>query len=149
MTIGELARAAGVRISTLRFYERRGMVRASTRSRAGYRCYVDADVDRVRFVKRGQELGFTLAELAALLALTSAAPLSRNDVARVGAMKLAEIDARIADLRRMRGAVQGLLDAPCIDLTAPCPIIAALARPPIAPFAISSSRPRRSKGAKV
>jgi len=127
MTIGELARSAGVRISTLRFYERRGLLRPASRSAAGYRHYGEADVARVRFLRRAQELGFGLAELAVLLALSGQRTVRRRDVAGAGAAKLAELDQRIADLRRMRRALAGLLAQPCIDLEAPCPIIASLA----------------------
>jgi len=130
MTIGELARSAGVRISTLRFYERRGLLRAAARSAAGYRHFTADDVARVRFLRRAQELGFSLAELAVLLALSSQRTVRRRDLAGVGSSKLAEIDRRIADLRRMRRAIAGLLAQPCIDLEAACPIIAALAEPP-------------------
>jgi DNA-binding transcriptional MerR regulator len=126
MTIGELARAGGVPISTLRFYERRGILTAPARSSSGYRSYdVDA-VLRVRFLRRAQQLGFTLAECAAMLAW-SRQGVRRGPIVRAGAAKLEEIDGRIADLRRVRRALAGLLAAPCIDLAAPCPIVAALA----------------------
>jgi MerR family mercuric resistance operon transcriptional regulator len=130
MTIGELARSAGVRISTLRFYERRGLLRAAARSAAGYRQFSADDVARVRFLRRAQELGFGLSELSDLLALSQQRTIRRGDIAAAGASKLAELDQRIADLRRMRRAIAGLLAAPCIDPAAPCPIIASLAALP-------------------
>jgi DNA-binding transcriptional MerR regulator len=130
MTIGELATAAGVRISTLRFYERRGLLQPSARSAAGYRQFTDDDVARVRFMRRAQALGFGLAELALLLGLSARRTIRRRDLATLGASKLAEIDQRIADLQRMRRAIAGLLAQPCVDLEAPCPIIASLADPP-------------------
>jgi MerR family mercuric resistance operon transcriptional regulator len=127
MTIGELARSAAVRISTLRFYERRGLLRPTARTAAGYRVFSAEDVARVRFLRRAQELGFGLAELAQMLALSHQRTVRRRDLAAVGATKLAELDQRIADLRRMRRAVAGLLSQPCIDPEAPCPIVASLA----------------------
>ena len=130
MTIGELARSAGVRISTLRFYERRGLLRAAARSAAGYRHFTPDDVARVRFLRRAQELGFGLAELGLVLALSRQRSVLRRDVAAAGATKLAEIDRRISDLRRMRRALAGLLAQPCLDPEAPCPIIASLAALP-------------------
>lgn len=134
MTIGELSRAAGVPISTLRFYERRGLVRPASRSRAGYRSYVDADVARVRFLRRAQELGFTLEELGVMLAMSEGRTVKADDIGRVGSAKLAEIDARIKDLARVRDALAGLLSARCLDPDEPCPIIAALAdRTPLGP----------------
>jgi hypothetical protein len=75
-------------------------------------------------------LGFGLGELANLLALSQQRTIRRRDVAAAGAAKLAELDQRIADLRRMRRAVAGLLALPCIDPAAPCPIIASLASLP-------------------
>jgi DNA-binding transcriptional MerR regulator len=148
MTIGELAQAAAVRISTLRFYERRGLPRPSARSAAGYRQFSDGDVARVRFLRRAQGLGFGLAELANLLSLSDQRTVRRRDVAAVGAIKLAEIDERIADLRRMHRAITGLLARPCIDPEAPCPIIASLAELPAPgprhrPAPARSARPRR------
>jgi MerR family mercuric resistance operon transcriptional regulator len=129
MTIGQLANAAGVRISTLRFYERRGLLQPSARSAAGYRQFSGADVARVRFLRRAQQLGFSLAELADMLALSLQRTMRRRDVAVIGASKLAELDQRIADLHRVRRAIAGLLAQPCIDPDAACPIIASLAEP--------------------
>ena len=126
MTIGQLARAAGVPVSTVRFYERRKLILPAARSAASYR-YYDADhVQRVRFIRRAQELGFGLAEIGLLLGF-SRARVRRAELDRVGGRKLAELDARIADLRRVQRALRGLLAAPCFDPDAPCPIIAALA----------------------
>jgi DNA-binding transcriptional MerR regulator len=135
MTIGKLAAAAGVRISTLRFYERRGLLQPTARSAAGYRHFTSDDVARVRFLRRAQELGFGLAELGIMLALSQQRTVRRRDLAATGSKKLAELDQRIADLRRMRRALAGLLAQPCIDLEAPCPIIASLTgvRVPAAP----------------
>lgn len=130
MTIGELAKAAGVRISTLRFYERRGLLEASARSAAGYRYFTAEDVARVKFLRRAQELGFGLAELAVMLGLSRQRTVRRADLATAGTAKLAEIDDRIADLRRMRKALAGLLAQPCIDPEAACPLIGALAGQP-------------------
>lgn len=126
MSIGELARSAGVPISTLRFYERRGLLRPASRSRAGYRRYVESDVVRVRFLRRAQELGFRLSELDALLQLSEGRDLARDEVERLGRSKLAEIETCIEDLRRVHGALESLLAAPCIDASQPCPVLAAL-----------------------
>jgi len=139
MTIGELAQAAGVRISTLRFYERRGLLRPASRSAAGYRHFGDDDVARVRFLRRAQELGFGLTELAAMLALSGQRTVRRRDIASAGSAKLAELDQRITDLRRVRRALAGLLAEPCLDLEAPCPIIASLAT---SPHRAAASTPR-------
>lgn len=127
MLISELAAAAGVKVSAIRFYERRGVLIPPERTSSGYRVYDEAVIDRVRYLKRGQELGFTLAELTALIAMGgTAGPLSGEVTAR-GTAKLAEIDDRIADLVRVREALADLLDAQCVEPDRPCPIVAALA----------------------
>ena len=126
MTIGALARAAGVAISTLRFYERRKLVMPSSRTRGDYRLYTRADVSRVRFIKRAQELGFTLADVALLLRLSSGQTLKRAQLDAVGAVKLDDLAARIRDLQRIQRGLKKLLAQPCIDPTQPCPVLTAL-----------------------
>ena len=129
MLISDLAAAAGVKVSTIRFYERRGILASPGRTAGGYREYDGADVDRVRYLKRGQELGFTLVELGALTSLSGVAGPLSGEITMLGNAKLSEIDQRIADLVRVRGALAGLLEAQCIEPDVPCPIIAALAQP--------------------
>ena len=126
MTIGALARAAGVAISTLRFYERRKLVMPSSRTNGDYRLYTRADVSRVRFIKRAQELDFTLADVALLLRVSSGKALKRAQLDAVGTAKLDEIDARIRDLKRVQRGLKQLLAQPCIDPTQPCPVLTAL-----------------------
>lgn len=127
MLISELAAAGGVKVSSIRFYERRGLLTAPHRTSGGYREYDDADVTRVRYLRRGQELGFTLAELGALLEVTGVAGPLSGEVTALGRAKLVEVDQRIADLVRMRAALAGLLDAQCVEPDVPCPVMGALA----------------------
>lgn len=127
MLISELAATGGVKVSSIRFYERRGLLTAPHRTSGGYREYDDADVTRVRYLKRGQELGFTLAELGALLEVTGVAGPLSGEVTALGRAKLVEVDQRIADLVRMRAALAGLLDAQCVEPDVPCPVMGALA----------------------
>lgn len=131
MNISELAARAGVKVSTVRFYERRGLLPAPSRTSGGYREFPDDEVARVRFLRRGQQLGFSLAELGELTALSGQEVLLTGDIARVGQAKLAEIDERIADLTRVRGALAGLLDQQCIDPDAACPLVGALGGEPV------------------
>lgn len=126
MTIGALARAAGVAVSTLRFYERRKLVLPSSRTTGDYRLYTQADVSRVRFIKRAQELGFTLADVALLLRLSSGQTLKRAQLDAVGAVKLDDLATRIRDLQRIQRGLKKLLAQPCIDPTQPCPVLTAL-----------------------
>lgn len=142
MTIGQLARAAGVPISTVRFYERRKLVLPSTRTSGNYRLYDDADVDRVRFIQRAQTLGFTLSDVATLLRFSSGQVVRRAQLNQVAALKLADIDARIDDLKRVRRGLVTLLGQPCFDPDAPCPVIGALASVPQAARAGPAARRR-------
>lgn len=129
MTIGALARAAGVAISTVRFYERRKLVVPSQRTSGNYRLYEAGDVERVRFIRRAQELGFSLADIGLLLGFSRNRAVPRKDLDRVGRAKLDDLDARIDDLRRVRKGLVTLLAQPCINPTQPCPIIGALSQP--------------------
>jgi DNA-binding transcriptional MerR regulator len=129
MLISDLAASAGVKVSTIRFYERRGILASPQRTRGGYREYDEDDVDLVRFLKRGQELGFTLVELAAMTRFSGVAGPLSGEISALGTAKLTEIDERIADLVRVRGALAGLLAAQCVEPDVPCPIIEALAQP--------------------
>jgi DNA-binding transcriptional MerR regulator len=130
MRISELARASGVAVSTVRYYERDGILPDPGRDPNGYRAYRDEDVRVVRYLRRGQGLGFTLSELHALALVserTRATGVLAAEVADQARDKIAEIDERIADLTRTRNAITGLLDAQCLDPQAECPIIEALA----------------------
>jgi MerR family mercuric resistance operon transcriptional regulator len=126
MRIGELATKAGVKTSTIRFYEREGLLERPPRTPGGYRSYSDSTVKRVRFLRRAQALGFTLSELEAFLSFSSGRSVPRSQVEKVGKQKLGEIQARIDDLTRVRQALLKLMRQPCIDPKAECPLIAAL-----------------------
>ncbi|MEV6348550.1 heavy metal-responsive transcriptional regulator [Actinoplanes sp. NPDC051851] len=128
MRIGELARAVGVGISTVRFYERRGLLEPSGRSGGNYRSYDDESVRRLRFIRRAQELGFTLGEIEQFLALPSVTDLDQHAVIDLVAGKLDEIDGRIRDLNRLRSALSTL--AATGANRERCPVVAALADPP-------------------
>lgn len=127
LTIGQVARKAGVGVETVRFYEREGLLEQPARRESGYRQYPEAVVARLRFIKRAKELGFTLREIVELLALRHDPDADTVDVKRRAEAKIADIDARIRDLRRTRQALVRLAEAcpghgPLID----CPIIEAL-----------------------
>ncbi len=125
MWIQEAAEAAGVNPQTLRYYERRGLVRPVGRRASGYREYTDEQVRVVRFVKRAQELGFTLDEASELLKLRTARA-SRKSVRAVAERRLADLEQRIADLIRMRDALQALTVECLHGLDPECPILEAL-----------------------
>jgi Hg(II)-responsive transcriptional regulator len=123
----EVARLAGVNIETLRFYERKGILPEPPRRASGYREYPPETVERVRFIKRGQELGFSLKEVQDLLGLRQMARAKSARVRRLAEAKVQEIDHKIRDLEAMR---QGLTDLLCAcdgqRTIASCPIIESL-----------------------
>lgn len=137
MRIGDVAREAGVNIQTLRYYERRGLLAEPARGRSGYRDYGESAAPQVRFIKRAQDLGFSLSEIAELLELRDRASRSRSrpTTRRLAAAKMAAIDEKIRELTAMRVALAQLVDACERSADAPeCPIIEALdmGRTPVA-----------------
>lgn len=110
MKSGEVAAAANVNPETLRYYERRGLLVAPARSAAGYRAYPPETVGVVRFIKRAQELGFTLADVEELLDLAAGGPEGCDGVRTLALTRLTDLEGRIADLRSMRDALSRLVD---------------------------------------
>lgn len=115
MRSGELARAAGVGVQTLRYYERRGLLPAPRRTPAGYREYDDGAVALLRAVKAAQRLGFTLDEVADLLDTRRRHP--PPDLQERARAKLAEVEERLADLARVREGLLEVVRARCASLT--------------------------------
>jgi DNA-binding transcriptional MerR regulator len=113
---GELARLAGVNVQTLRYYERRGLLAAPDRRPSGQRQYPEAAVGRLRTIKAAQRLGFTLAEIEELMAV-SEHRRGTGELHRRARAKVAEIDARLDQLARMRQALLAVLAADCDSLT--------------------------------
>lgn len=127
MKTGEVAHEAGVNIQTLRYYERRGILAAPPRRESGYRIYGPETVRVVRFVKRAQELGFSLDEVESLLELESGGPESCDVARKLATERIAELDGRIRQLTAMRRALRGLVDTcelPPSQRT--CPLLQAL-----------------------
>lgn len=127
ITIGEASRRANVNAQTIRFYERRGLLPQPGRTASNYRCYTTDTIRRVRFIKRAQELGFTLSEIQELLSLRSANDRKAEEVRRQAQSKVCEIDAKISALEAIRQVLTELIcecsaDAP-VDA---CPILTAL-----------------------
>jgi Hg(II)-responsive transcriptional regulator len=130
LTIGELARRAGVGVETVRFYEREGLVPRPPRPTRGFRRYPEHAVERIRFVRQARELGFTLAEAGELLALRARADAPCTGVRARAAQKLEEIDRRIAELTELRGALATLVDACAGEVAVrDCAILDAMASP--------------------
>lgn len=124
----QVADAAGVNVETLRYYERRGLLHAPKRGRAGYREYGPDAIEVVRFIKRAQTLGFTLDEISELLALRRPRAGRCATVHRAATAKIEELDAKIRSLVAMRSALEQLATA-CRDNAEQlhCPLIEMLA----------------------
>jgi MerR family mercuric resistance operon transcriptional regulator len=127
LTTGALAKRGGVNLESIRFYEREGLLPKPPRTAGGYRVFSDQDLRRVKFIKRAQELGFSLREIKDLLELRLNPDTSCSDVRRKAEAKLADIERKISDLRRMRSALGHLATAcPGRGATTDCPILEAL-----------------------
>jgi MerR family mercuric resistance operon transcriptional regulator len=125
LTIAGVARAAGVGVETVRYYERRGLVAQPRRGAGSYRRYQSDHVNRIRFIKRAQDLGFSLEEIASLLKLEDGA--DRRSIRHIAGARLDETRRRIADLRRIETALAHLLhDCETHAKAHRCPIIAAI-----------------------
>lgn len=125
LTIGRLANAAGVNVETIRYYQRRGLLDEPSKPLGGYRRYAPSAATRVRFIKRAQQLGFTLIEVGGLLLLQDGQ--NCRETRLLAGRKLGLIEERIADLTRMRRLLKALIEE-CAAGRHPrsCPIIDAL-----------------------
>lgn len=131
LSIGELAGAADVATSTVRYYERAGLLRASGRSPSNYRFYSQADLHRLRFIRAAQATGFTLEDVKSLLR-----PTRCGNVQGLIAQRLEQVNVRMKDLRHVRKVLKASLDL-CIahEETGRCKVIETLS---------ASARPRSS-----
>jgi MerR family transcriptional regulator, mercuric resistance operon regulatory protein len=128
MTIAAFARAGGVGVETVRYYQRRGLLRTPARSggnalSGGIRRYDEADLQRLRFIRSAQTAGFTLEEIDELLRLD--AGLDRTRARELANERLAALEAKIAELQAARASLQRLARACGAKSTGPCPIISA------------------------
>ena len=123
--IGTLAKRAGVSIDTVRYYEKSGLLAPQARLLSGYRRYGDEQVSRLRFIRRAQELGFSLKDIRELLGISKQRDIGR--LKRAAERKLADVDSRLAALTRMRDGLATLVaTCPGHGRAADCPILRAL-----------------------
>jgi MerR family mercuric resistance operon transcriptional regulator len=127
LKVGEVARRAGVNLQTIHFYEREGLLPKPPRTASNYRMYSEDAVRRVRFIKRAQELGFTLRVIKELLSLRASPGTRCADVRLQAQAKLRDIDEKIGTLQRMRKALTKLIGE-CAGRgpVTSCPILEAL-----------------------
>lgn len=125
LSIGQLARQAGVAIDTIRYYERDGLLKAAGRQPSGYRHYGESELRRLRFIRRAKALGFSLDDIRDLLVLSD----TRNiqEVKATALAKRDQIDQRIAELQRVRAGLDALITVcPGHGKAEACPILNAL-----------------------
>ncbi len=128
-TIGEIARRAEVGIDTVRYYERNDLLPVPERRPSGYREYDESDVQRLNFIRRAKELGFTLAEIRELLVLSTDRERGVRGIKARAQERLTDLDARIREMQRVRRGLQALIDAcPGHGKLQTCPILGALTR---------------------
>ncbi len=127
VTIGRLAKAAGVNIQTLRYYERLKLLTPTARKLSGYRVYGDEAIRRLCFIKNAQDLGFTLREIAELLNLRVSSKSQCGSVLRKAQAKLAQIEAKVQGLQALAQTLRSLMRAcKAGQPTDPCPILKCL-----------------------
>ena len=127
LTIGRLAEQAGLGIETVRFYERQGLIPPPPRTASNYRIYPEEEVNRLKFIKRAKDLGFTLNEIKELLALQHDPHATKADIKKRTENKIEVIKKKVRDLSRIQEALEHLAGAcdgrgPLSD----CPILEAL-----------------------
>ncbi|MCO5166616.1 MAG: heavy metal-responsive transcriptional regulator [Planctomycetes bacterium] len=127
MTIGQLAKRCGVNVETIRYYERRGLLRDPRRRGVGYRDYDEDDERRLRFIKQAQGLGFTLKEISELLDLRVARSTTCADVRAKAEAKVNDIEEKVQALETFKGALLRLVSR-CSGAgpTSDCPILEAI-----------------------
>ena len=127
LTIGQVARRAGIGVETVRFYEREGLIEEPSRRQSGYRQFSADVIPRLRIIRRARELGFSLKQIKELLDLRTDPSIACTEVRQRAETKVAEIEQRIEDLARMKRALQALA-AECRENRTPsrCPFLEAL-----------------------
>jgi Hg(II)-responsive transcriptional regulator len=129
MLIADAAQQAGVNVQTIRYYERRGLLPSPPRRASTYRQYSLDAIGVVRFIKRAQDLGFTLDEIAELLKLRGQPRRDRVRIRALAERKLLQVEHKIAELQSMQHALTHLVHCCAAGTTLECPIIEALDHP--------------------
>ena len=120
--IGDVARLLDLRVDTLRYYERIGLLPVVGRSASGIRRYGERDISRLRFIQRAQKMGFSLAEISQLLIMRENPQRARDEVRKLTANKLEKVEVNLQELTLLRNELQLLLNL-CRSAKEGCPII--------------------------
>lgn len=124
LKIGQVAEQANVNIETIRYYERFGLISQVQRAESGYRLFPNEIVERIKFIKRAQELGFTLTEIKKLLSVTDGEEYDCNDIRQFALQKIYEVEQKILDLEKIKATLHDLsIQCPANGSTDSCPIL--------------------------
>lgn len=129
MNIGQAAQASGVSAKMIRYYESIALLKAASRSDAGYRKYGPDDVHTLRFIRRARKLGFSLEQIRDLLALWQDRGRASADVKQIASAHVTELNARILELTEMRDTLASLAACCSGDARPECPILGRLGAP--------------------
>src|SRR3954449_4548964 len=124
MKIGEIAKRSGIGIETIRYYEREGLLLEPERRPSGYRQYDESSVERLEYISRAKELGFTLAEIRELLELSFAAHAGCDHIRQRAEVKITDIEIKIRSLQKMRRSLRSIVHQ-CKTKDSPhdCPLV--------------------------
>jgi MerR family mercuric resistance operon transcriptional regulator len=123
LTSGQLAKAAGVNLETVRYYENIKLMPPPPRTEGGHRAYGNAHVQRLTFIRRSRELGFSIEEIRALLALSGPHKGSCAEVKDIAAKHLTEVQAKLADLAKLEAILAQTIARCTGAAAAPCPVL--------------------------
>ena len=126
MNIGQASRASGVSAKMIRYYESVGLISAADRTDSNYRSFSDREVNELRFIKRGRSLGFSVEEITRLLSLWRDRSRPSREVKAIAAHHVADLDARIAEMKSMADTLRHLAHGCTGDERPDCPILADL-----------------------
>ena len=130
MNIGQAAKSSGVSAKMIRYYEQTGLIPPADRKASGYRDYSDRDVHMLRFIRRARDLGFSVAEIAALLELWRDKSRQSSEVRRIASDHIATLEDKIRDMQDMAATLRDLVQACRGDHRAECPILERLETDP-------------------
>jgi MerR family mercuric resistance operon transcriptional regulator len=139
LTIAKLVEASGVHMETVRYYERIGLMPKPSRTASNYRSYGPEHVERLSFIRRAREIGFSIGEIKELLVLAEPGRSSCTEVQTLTAAHLGKVRAKIADLSKLEAILAGALERCLVEPAPVCPVLGMLASPRI-PESVRSRR---------
>jgi MerR family mercuric resistance operon transcriptional regulator len=127
--IGRLSRHTGVKVETIRYYERVGLLPIPARTQGKHRAYNESHLRRLAFIRRGRDLGFSLDDIRALLEIAERDNPNCATVKRIALRHLGDVQGKIVSLKKLERALKGMTDACAPEAQTSCPIIEALSAP--------------------